>query len=221
MSARAQSAITVAIVEDDAGVRTTLASLIGRADGFRCASLCASAEEAVLALPRVRPDVVLVDIKLPGMNGVEGVRRLKALLPETQFIMLTVYQDNDLIFEALAAGATGYLLKRTRHPQLIASIRDVHAGGSPMSSEIARKVVQSFRQTPSSPWPEGETLTPREGEVLELLAKGHRYKEIADTLHVSYDTVHSHVRKIYEKLQVHTRTQAVTLHLTHRGLVRG
>lgn len=212
--------IALAIVEDDARVRATLASLIARTEGFRCLSQCGSAEAALEALPRVRPDVVLMDIKLPGMNGVEGVRRLKELLPETQFIMLTVYQDNDLIFEALAAGATGYLLKRTRHPQLVASVRDVHAGGSPMSSEIARKVVQSFRGTRSS-WPEGQTLTPREREVLELLAKGHRYKEIADALVVSYDTVHSHVRKIYEKLQVHTRTQAVALHLTRQGLLRG
>ncbi len=212
--------ITVAIVEDDDRVRTTLANLIDRTAGFRCVSHHGSAEEAIRILPAIKPDVVLMDIKLPGMNGVEGVRQLKVLIPETQIVMLTVYQDNDLIFDALAAGATGYLLKRTRHPQLIDSIRDVHGGGSPMSSEIARKAVQWFRRRPPAS-PADDALTPREREVLDLLAKGHRYREIAVALGVSYDTIHSHVRKVYEKLQVHTRTQAVTLHLTRRGLTRG
>ncbi len=211
--------IGVSIVEDDERVRGSLARLVAADDGFRCLSQHESAEDALAVLPRLRPDVVLMDVKLPGLDGVECVRQLKVLIPETQVIMLTVYQDSDVIFRALAAGATGYLLKRTGRAQLLASIREVYCGGAPMSSFIARKVVQSFRQgTPPSP--ASETLTPREREVLDFLSKGYLYKEIAGALNVSYDTVHSHVRKIYEKLQVHTRTQAVALHLSRAQLER-
>jgi DNA-binding NarL/FixJ family response regulator len=206
--------INVSIVEDDGRVRASLERLINSSEGFRCVSQHDSGEEAVARLPLVKPDVVLMDIKLPGMDGVECVRRLKRLIPAAQIIMLTVYQDSDVIFGALAAGATGYLLKRTSRAQLIVSIRDVHGGGAPMSSYIARKVVQSFRAT-TMPSPASETLSPREREVLDLLSKGYLYREIASVLSVSYDTIHTHVRKIYEKLQVHTRTQAVAMHLTH------
>ncbi len=206
--------IEVAIVEDDDRVRTSLARLLARADGLRCVSQHADAEDALATLPGLEPDVVLMDIKLPRMSGVECVAQLKPVLPTTQFIMLTVYQDNDLIFRALAAGATGYLLKRTRGPQLGAAIRDVHRGGSPMSNDIARKVVQFFRQE-ARPAVPSDTLTPREQEVLTLLSKGFLYREIADELAIGYDTVHAHVRKIYEKLQVHTRTQAAAVHLAH------
>jgi DNA-binding NarL/FixJ family response regulator len=206
--------IDVAIVEDDDRVRTSLARLLARADGLRCTSQHADAEDALAALPELKPDVVLMDIKLPGMSGVECVAQLKPVLAKTQFIMLTVYQENELIFRALAAGATGYLLKRTRGPQLAAAIRDVHRGGSPMSNDIARKVVQFFRQEARPPAP-SNTLTPREQEVLTLLSKGFFYREIADELGIGYDTVHAHVRNIYEKLQVHTRTQAAAVHLTH------
>lgn len=205
--------IAVAVVEDDARVRASLARLLERASGLRCVGEHGSGEEALQALPGVRPNVVLMDINLPGIDGVECVRRLKVLLPEAQVVMLTVYQDNDLIFNALAAGASGYLLKRTKGPVLIASIREVHHGGSPMSSHIARKVVQSFRAVPA-PSTGLETLTPREMEVLDLLSKGYLYREIADELAVGYDTVHSHVRHIYEKLQVNTRTRAAAVHLT-------
>ena len=205
--------ISVAVVEDDARVRASLARLLERASGVRCVSEHGSGEEALEALPGVRPNVVLMDVNLPGIDGVECVRRLKAQLPEVQVVMLTVYQDNDVIFNALAAGASGYLLKRTPGPVLIASIREVHSGGSPMSSHIARKVVQSFRAAPT-PSTSSETLTPREREVLELLSKGYLYREIADELNISYDTVHSHVRHIYEKLQVNTRTRAAAVHLT-------
>jgi DNA-binding NarL/FixJ family response regulator len=208
--------ITVSIVEDDGGVRKGLGRVVDRAEGLRCLSQHGTAEEALEELPSLRPHVVLMDVKLPGASGIECVRRLKPLLPETQVVMLTVYQDDEMIFNALAAGATGYLLKRARPSQLIEAIRDVHRGGSPMSSQIARKVVQVFRQTTEPP-PHGETLTPREYEVLELLSQGYLYKEIAGALGVSYETVHSHVRRIYEKLHVQTRTQAVALHLT-RGL---
>jgi len=204
--------ITVSIVEDDVRVRGTLARLIDRAPGFRCISQHPSAENALRELPQVKPAVVLMDINLPGMNGVECVRRLKPQLPETQIMMLTVYEDTDLIFNALAAGATGYLLKRTPAAELLAAVRDVHGGGSPMTGHIARKVVQSFQRQPAS---EGEetTLSPREQEVLSHLASGYLYKEIAAQLNISYDTVHTYIRRIYEKLQVHSRTEAVAKHL--------
>lgn len=206
--------IRVAVVEDDRRVRATLVRLLERAQGVRCVSDHGSGEEALHILPGVKPDVVLMDINLPGIDGVECVRRLKTSLPEAQVMMLTVYQENDLIFNALAAGASGYLLKRTPGPTIIASIKDVRSGGSPMSSHIARKVVQSFRETKAEPVPSGESLTPREQEVLELLSKGYLYREIAEELAIGYDTVHSHVRHIYEKLQVNTRTRAAAVHLT-------
>jgi DNA-binding NarL/FixJ family response regulator len=160
------------------------------------------------AIPREGPEVVLMDINLPGMNGVECVRRLKPKLPEVQVIMLTVYEDTDSIFNALAAGASGYLLKRTPPAELLEAIRDVHRGGSPMTTHIARKVVQSFQRGGVSSRPT-ENLSPREQEVLDCLARGFLYKEIADKLGVSYETVHTYIRRIYEKLQVRSRTEAV------------
>jgi DNA-binding NarL/FixJ family response regulator len=205
-------AITVSIVEDDVRVRGALARLIDRSEGFSCVSQHPSGENALDELPRVKPAVVLMDINLPGMDGVECVRRLKPLLPETQIVMLTVYEDTDLIFNALAAGATGYLLKRTPTAEILAAIRDVHNGGSPMTSHIARKVVQSFRRG-EAPAREAEALSPREQEVLSHLASGYLYKEIAAALNISYDTVHTYIRRIYEKLQVHSRTEAVAKHL--------
>jgi DNA-binding NarL/FixJ family response regulator len=211
--------ISVAVVEDDNRVRASLVRILDRASGLRCVSDHASGEDALKALPAVRPDVVLMDINLPGIDGVECVRKLKVTLPDVQVMMLTVYQDNELIFNALAAGASGYLLKRTTGPALISSVREVHGGGSPMSSHIARKVVQSFRATPA-PDPGTESLTPREQEVLELLAKGYLYREIATELGIGYDTVHSHVRHIYEKLQVNTRTRAAAIHLTRTRAAR-
>jgi DNA-binding NarL/FixJ family response regulator len=206
--------ITVSIVEDDVRVRGALARLIDRSDGFRCVSQHPSAENALEELPRVGPAVVLMDVNLPGMNGVECVRRLKALLPATQIVMLTVYEDTDLIFTALAAGATGYLLKRTPPAELLSAVRDVYKGGSPMTSHIARKVVQSFRRQDARE-EESEALSPREQEVLDHLARGYLYKEIAAALNISYDTVHTYIRRIYEKLQVHSRTEAVAKHLSH------
>jgi DNA-binding NarL/FixJ family response regulator len=149
-----------------------------------------------------------MDINLPGMNGVECVRQLKQVLPRTQVIMLTVYEDTENIFNALAAGASGYLLKRTPREELLAAIRDVHQGGSPMTTHIARKVVQSFQQSAVSAQ-QTEELSPREREVLDCLAQGFLYKEIADKLGISYETVHTYIRRIYEKLQVRTRTEAV------------
>src|ERR1051325_892611 len=200
-------AISVSIVEDNDQLRATLARVINRAEGFRCLSQYPNAEEAVAALPRDRPEVVLMDINLPGMNGVECVRRLKALAPDCLVIMLTVYEDTDNIFNALAAGASGYLLKRTPAAELIEAIREVHRGGSPMTTHIARKVVQSFQRAAPAVQPT-ENLSPREQEVLDCLSKGFLYKEIADKLGISYETVHTYIRRIYEKLQVRTRTEA-------------
>jgi DNA-binding NarL/FixJ family response regulator len=200
--------ITVSIVEDNEQVRGTLARLINRAEGFRCLNQYANAEAALEDIPQARPDVVLMDINLPGINGVECVRRLKQIAPEVHVIMLTVYEDTENIFNALAAGAMGYLLKRTSRDELLAAIKDVIKGGSPMTTHIARKVVQSFQRTDAS-IQSTESLSPREQEVLDCLAKGFLYKEIAEKLGISYETVHTYIRRIYEKLQVRTRTEAV------------
>jgi DNA-binding NarL/FixJ family response regulator len=200
--------ISVSIVEDNEKFRTTLARVLNRADGFRCVSHYPNAEDALKALPQDRPEVVLMDINLPGMNGVECVRQLKQILPETQTMMLTVYEDTDNIFNALAAGAAGYMLKRTSRDDLLEAIREVHRGGSPMTTHIARKVVLSFQQTAALALPT-ENLSPREQEVLDCLAQGFLYKEIAEKLGISYETVHTYIRRIYEKLQVRTRTEAV------------
>jgi DNA-binding NarL/FixJ family response regulator len=202
-------AISVSIVEDSEQLRGTLARVIDRAEGFRCLSHFGAAEDALKALPQNPPEVLLMDINLPGMNGVECVRQLKALLPKIQVIMLTVYEDTENIFNALAAGAAGYLLKRTSRAELLAAIKEVHSGGSPMTAHIARKVVQSFQQSASPAAPPVEGLSPREQEVLDCLSKGFLYKEIADKLGISYETVHTYIRRIYEKLQVRTRTEAV------------
>jgi DNA-binding NarL/FixJ family response regulator len=205
--------ISVSIVEDDARVRASLARLVDSTPGYRCVSNHSSAEDALREIPGFTPDVVLMDINLPGLNGVECVRKLKPSLPRTQVIMLTVYQNTDHIFKALAAGATGYLLKQTPPAELLAAIRDVHAGGSPMSGHIARKIVQSFQETAPVAIPSAEALSPREAEVLDLLAKGFLYKEIADQMKISYATVHTHIRHVYEKLHVRSRTEAVAKHL--------
>jgi DNA-binding NarL/FixJ family response regulator len=200
--------ITVSIVEDSDKFRTTLARVLDRAEGFRCISNYPNAEDAIKALPRDKPEVVLMDINLPGMNGVECVRQLKQVMPTLQVMMLTVYEDTENIFNALAAGATGYMLKRTPQPQLLEAIREVHRGGSPMTTHIARKVVLSFQRSAASAQAT-ENLSPREQEVLDCLAQGFLYKEIAEKLGISYETVHTYIRRIYEKLQVRTRTEAV------------
>jgi len=201
--------INVSIVEDSEQVRITLKRLLDRAEGFHCLSEYANAEAALEALPKDRPEVVLMDINLPGMNGVECVRQLKQARPETQVIMLTAYEDTENIFNALAAGASGYLLKRTPREELLAAIKDVQKGGSPMTTHIARKVVQSFQKAPAAPTPVESNLSPREQEVLDCLSQGFLYKEIAEKLGISYETVHTYIRRIYEKLQVRTRTEAV------------
>jgi DNA-binding NarL/FixJ family response regulator len=206
--------IAVSIVEDNDKLRDTLARVLNRAEGFHCVSDYASAEDALNHLPQVRPDVVLMDINLPGMNGVECVRQLKQLLPQTQVMMLTVYEDTENIFNALTAGASGYMLKRTSSPELLEAIKEVSRGGSPMTMHIARKVVQSFQKTAATA-PSAENLSEREQQVLDLLSQGLMYKEIADKLEISYETVHTYIRRIYEKLQVRTRTEAVAKFLRH------
>ena len=201
--------ITVAIVEDNDKLRATLARVLNRSEGFQCVSDYQNAEDALRELPGVLPNVVLMDINLPGMNGVDCVRQLKAAAPGIQVMMLTVYEDTENIFDALAAGANGYMLKRTPTKELLEAITEVHRGGSPMTMHIARKVVQSFQKAPSAPVPATENLSEREQQVLDLLSHGLMYKEIADKLGLSYETVHTYIRRIYEKLQVRTRTEAV------------
>jgi DNA-binding NarL/FixJ family response regulator len=201
--------ITVSIIEDDAQTRHILANWINRAEGFSVVSEHGSAESALAAMPQANPLVVLTDINLPGMNGIECVRCLKTLLPQAQFVMLTVYRDEDHIFHALSAGATGYLLKQTPRGELIAALKQVHGGGSPMTGAIARKVVQSFEQHSHPSVADLVDLTPRELEILNLLAHGSLYKEIAETLGISLATVATHIQHIYEKLHVRSRAQAV------------
>jgi DNA-binding NarL/FixJ family response regulator len=200
--------ISVAIVEDDSQARKILAGWIGHTPGFRLVGDWGDAERAIEGLPEKKPDVVLMDINLPGMSGVEAVRKLKPILTQTQFVMLTVYEDADHIYDALAAGATGYLLKETPRQELLGAVEDVHRGGSPMTSNIARKVVQSFGPSRSTS-SEADDLSPREQEVLDLLACGYLYKEIAERLNISVPTVNTYVRRMYEKLHVRSRAQAV------------
>jgi DNA-binding NarL/FixJ family response regulator len=201
--------IGVAIVEDDVPAREILAGWIRHAEGFRCVGEFDDAETALAKLPHEKPSVVLFDINLPGMNGIECVRKLKPRLPETQFVMITVYEDANHVFNALSAGASGYLLKQTRRDELIGALKDVHAGGSPMSSQIARKVVQNFYRNETQTDGETVELSPREREVLELLARGYLYKEIAEMLQIGVQTVNTYIRRIYEKLHVRSRAQAV------------
>ena len=198
----------VSIVEDDQKAREIFVEWVNRAGGFRCISDHGSAEDALEKMPKASPQVIFMDINLPGMNGVECVRRLKPLLPDAQFVMLTVYEDSDHIFEALAAGASGYLLKRTPRDELLAAIKQVHEGGAPMTSYIARKVVQAFQRQQSEK-PEVNELSPREWEVLELLSRGYSYKEISSALTIGIPTVNTHLHRTYEKLHVRSRGEAV------------
>ncbi len=200
--------IGVSIVEDDLPVRKILADWISQSSDFRCVSSYGDAPSALASLPKDNPDVVLMDINLAGQSGIQCVARLKALMPKTQFLMLTVYEDTDHIFDALAAGATGYLLKRRSRRELFDAIRQVHEGGSPMTSYIARKVVQAFQRPRSEQRPR-ETLSEREDQVLRLLARGFAYKAIADNLGLSISTVNTYIMRIYEKLHVHSRGEAV------------
>ena len=200
--------ITVAIVEDTDDIREALRVLINGSQGFECVHVFPSAEEAVDKMPSEGIDVVLMDIGLPGMNGIECMKLLKPRMPETQFMISTVYDDDDYIFNALQSGATGYMLKRTSPAQILEAIRDLNSGGSPMSSEIARRVV-AFMQKSKKISSATDCLTERELEILDFLAKGYLYKEIATELFISKETVKKHIHNIYDKLQVQTRTEAI------------
>jgi DNA-binding NarL/FixJ family response regulator len=204
--------ISVSVVDDEKKLCESIAAFLNGSPGFRCVSIYGSAAAALEHLPADKPDVVLMDINMAGMNGIECVRRLKVLLPEIQILMLTVYDDTEQIFKALAAGATGYLLKRHDPDELLQAIRDVRSGGSPMSNSIARKVVASFQKANQA----GEMqslLSEREQAVLDCLAEGLAYKQIGDQLGISINTIRTHLRHIYEKLHVQSRTQAVAKYL--------
>ena len=201
-------AVRIVIVEDDDWLRGNLEQEIGQAPGFKVLLTFSTAESALAGIPALRPDVVLMDINLPGMNGIECMRQLKSTCPDPQVLMLTVYEESEQIFNSLLAGASGYLLKRTPTPQIIESIRQVRAGGSPMTANIARKVVQYFNRMGNRA-SECDRLSPREREVLELLARGDAYKQIAEKLGVSLETVRMNVKNLYTKLHVHSRGEAV------------
>jgi DNA-binding NarL/FixJ family response regulator len=212
--------IQVALVEDDPNLRANLTTMLNSSAGFECQAAYPTGEAALRGIPDNRPDVVLMDINLPGMLGTDCVRQLRDLAPNLPVLMLTVYEDSEQIFKSLMSGATGYLLKRTSKDKLLDAIREVDAGGAPMSRQIARRVVQYFQKVNELPKAVQNqnpavvvNLTDREKEVLAALAKGYAYKEIADHLKISFETVRTHLRTIYEKLHVHSRTEAVLKYL--------
>jgi DNA-binding NarL/FixJ family response regulator len=205
--------ITIAIVEDNAAVRAGILKILEGASDCKCIGAFHSGEQALLEIPKLKPQVVLMDISLPGIDGVECVRQLAKLMEVPQILMLTVHEDPDSIFNSLAAGAAGYLLKPVRAAQLLAAVKDVHTGGAPMTSNIARKVVQSFKRGTSAIGSPAERLSPREVDVLNYLVKGFSYKETAEAMGISYATVHTHIEHIYHKLRVQSRAQAVARYL--------
>jgi hypothetical protein len=204
--------IKVSIVEDDAKLRETLVRYFAGQTGFRCLKAYPNAEAALADIPLHPPDVVLMDINLPGMSGIDCVPRLRRAVPQLKIIMLTVFEEGEQVFQALSAGAFGYLVKSNRPAKILEAIREVFDGGSPMSGHIARKVVQSFQMhatAKAAAQAETETLTKRELEVLQGLSRGHPYKEIARELDISLSTVRTYIQRIYEKLHVHSQTEAV------------
>ena len=207
-SAQQDLMTTIALVEDSAPMRRNLERMLRRARGVRCVCACGTAEEALQQVPRLKPDVVLMDINLPGASGIECTARLKMQLPDMQVIMLTVYEDTASIFSALKAGACGYLLKRSSPGEILDAVTTVQTGGAPMTSEIARKIVMTF-QSPAPSTGDAATLSVREQEILELLSQGQVSKEVADQLGISYHTVRVHTKHIYEKLHVRSRSEAV------------
>jgi DNA-binding NarL/FixJ family response regulator len=207
---------TVGIVEDDADVSTSLREIVDSAPGLRCVCVCADAKTALLEIPRHHPDVVLMDIHLPGESGIACTARLKSELPALRIIMLTIFRDPEALFQSLKAGACGYLLKRSSPEAIIEAIAEVHAGGSPMSREIARMVVEAFHE-PKTQTTEAEKLSLREEEVLIMLTEGLTNKEIGDQLHIAKDTVRAHLRKIYDKLHVRCRVEAINKYLRRQN----
>lgn len=212
-TATAAQPIRVAVIEDDPGTRRGIEAIIASDPGVTCAGAFGSVAEAAAGIPEAKPRVVLVDVNLPDGTGIDCVRSLAPEMPETEFVMLTVYHDTRLLFEALSAGAHGYLIKPVRVDALLAAIRDVIGGGAPMSSMVARRIVQSFAELPAAAAESGEEepvdLAPRERQVLELLSAGAKYRAIADKLGLSYSTVMTYVRRIYKKLHVKSRHFAV------------
>ena len=198
--------ISVAIVEDNTDIREAMRVLISGSAGFTCTAVYTNADQAAIQLPNTPVDIVLMDIHLPGISGIECVALLKDKMPHSHFMMVTVFEDDDNIFNALKAGASGYILKRTSPAQILEAIREMHNGGSPMSPEIARRVVNSLQHGKNK---NIEILTPREKEILGFLAQGFLYKEIAAELDVSYETVKKHIQNIYEKLQVQNKVEAL------------
>jgi DNA-binding NarL/FixJ family response regulator len=209
------AALKVGIIEDQSKIREGLRSLIDGTDGYRCVCSFGSMEEALAKIDRELPDVLLLDIGLPGMSGIEGIRRIKALHPGLSVLMLTVYDDDQRIFDALCAGASGYLLKKTPPARLLECLQEVMGGGAPMSPDVARRVVALFREI-RPPAEAGHQLTPHEIRILKLLVEGYNYKTAADELDVSINTIRFHMRSIYEKLQVHSKSEAVSKALRHR-----
>jgi DNA-binding NarL/FixJ family response regulator len=199
---------TVAIVEDSPSIRRSLQEWVNSAPGHKCVCACGDAESALKEIPPLKPDVVLMDIHLPGDSGIACTARLKHAMPEIQVIVVTVYRDRDLLFQALKAGASGYLLKRSSPEEILRAIAEVRSGGAPMTGEIARMVVETFQKPAAEISPSAE-LSAREVEILNLVAKGLTNKEIGPALNISYDTVRAHLRRIYEKLHVRCRTEAV------------
>ena len=200
--------IAVSIVEDIKDIRESLQRMIGSAPGFLCLSTYGNAEDALKDLPKINPDIVLMDINLPGMNGIDCIKKIKTVCPQIQFMMFTIYEDSEQVFDALAAGASGYLLKKTPREKIMGALQELYEGGSPMSAHIARKVVGYFQKERENRSAETQ-LSPREKEVLELLSKGFLYKEIGDRLNITTGTVQQHIHKIYDKLHVQNRTEAV------------
>jgi len=204
--AQTKNMITFSIIEDQPEVRDSIVACLGQVPGLRCVGAYATGEDGLRNIPRENPDVVLMDINLPGMNGIQCVARLKKRLPDLQVLMLTTYEEGDLIFDSLRAGASGYILKNIPQEEMVQAVQQVHAGGAPMSLQIARKVINHFHQT--KPATAVDQLSTRELEILRLLAKGHRYKEIADELSINIGTVRTHISNVFEKLHVHSRTEA-------------
>ena len=216
LAARQDVMTTVALVEDSAPMRRNLERMLRRAPGVRCACACGTAEEALEQIPRSQPDVVLMDINLPGVSGIECTARLKQQMPAMQVIMLTVYEDTNTIFSALKAGACGYLLTRSSPGEILDAVTTVRNGGAPMTSEIARKIVMTF-QSPAPSSGDAATLSGRELEILELLSQGKVSKEIADRLSISYHTVRVHLKHIYEKLHVRSGAEAMVKFMAEKG----
>ena len=202
--------LKVVVVEDNDSIREGLKILIDGTEGYSCIESFSDCESMLKKIVKLKPDVLLMDLGLPGMSGVEGIKKAKVFLPELTILVLTVYEENELVFDALCAGASGYLVKKTPPSKLLEAVKEAHEGGAPMSSHIARKVIDFFQtKKPVSPQKSVYTLTPREKEILTGLVEGHNFKFIADSLYISIETVRFHFRNIYKKLHVHSQSEAV------------